>query len=583
MLTSRRLWICIGGAVVGVLVLWAGWTAWQVSRDLNDAVDRAQRIQDAVEVRDTAAVERELAALRAASASAADRTAGPTWSVLSRVPFLGDDAAGVRTTSRVLDDLARDGVQPLVVASDRFEELLPRDGALDIGVAEDLAAPVAQARRAFAAAEEELAEVDTSGFVGRLDRQFTDFRDQVSRAADALASAEVATRILPTMLGADGPRDYLLVFQNNAEIRGTGGLAGAVSYVDVEDGRLELRGHVAAATLGEAAQPVLSLSAAEQELYGNVLGTYAVNATMTPDVPRAADLLRARWEQEFPTQRVDGVLFLDAVAIGYLLDATGPVTVDGVEITGDDAVDELLHNTYLRLPDPARQDAFFADVAAATFDRFTSGLGNPTGVLKALARATDERRVLVHAFDDAVREELAGTPIAGEFVTDPTVSEPQVGVTLNDMTGAKMSYYLRYDVDVNATSCRGTVQTYSAKARIASVAPPEAAALPEYITGGGKYGSAPGTQLMAVRIFAPAGGEISDVEFNGVPSQVIEVDLEGRPVAMTFVQLIPGQKVDLAWKMKSGDGQTGDTDVTVTPTIEAKASTRTLASACARG
>ncbi|GAA3530812.1 DUF4012 domain-containing protein [Nocardioides daeguensis] len=571
------------GAVAVLGLLWCGWTAWQVNRDLDEAVARGHAIQAAVEARDTASLDRELTALREASAAAADRTSGFTWSVLGRVPVLGDDARGIETTSRVLADLARDGVEPLVSASDRFEELLPRGGALDVGVAEELADPVARAHRAFAAADADLTAVDASGFVGRLHRQFTDFRDQVAEASDALGSAETATRVLPTMLGAEGPRRYLLVFENNAEIRGTGGLAGAVSYVEAADGRLELRGHVAASSLGEAPAPVLPLSGAEQELYGDVLGTYAMNATMTPDAPRAAALLKARWEREFPGQRVDGVVLLDALAIGYLLDATGPVNVDGVQITGANAVDELLHTTYLRLPEPARQDAFFAEVAAATFAKFTSGLGNPTGVLEALGRATDERRVLVHAFDDAVQQELAGTPIAGELATDPESEDAQVAVTLNDMTGAKMSYYLRYDVDVSATACRGSAQTYSAKARISSVAPPEAATLPDYITGGGTYGPQPGTQVLAVRVFGPVGGEVSDLEFNGVASEAVEVDQDGRPVAMTYVQLTPGQTVDLAWKMKSGAGQTGDTALAVTPTIERKDSTRTLPSACAGG
>ena len=39
------------------------------------------------------------------------------------------------------------------------------------------------------------------------------------------------------MLGGDGPRNYLLVFQNNAEIRATGGLPGSWAEVHAEDGK----------------------------------------------------------------------------------------------------------------------------------------------------------------------------------------------------------------------------------------------------------------------------------------------------------------------------------------------------------
>ncbi|MBM7518704.1 DUF4012 domain-containing protein [Nocardioides nitrophenolicus] len=580
-LRGPRAVLLAAGAILVLGLLWAGWTAWQVNADLANAVRHAERIQSAVVARDSDAMEREVAGLRTSSRQAAERTSGPTWGLLTRLPFVGDDAAGVRTTSVVLADLADDGVEPLVAASDRFEQLLPRGGAVDQQAVADVAEPVHQARVAFGSADDDLAQVDPSGFVGRLEQRFRRFRDQVSRASDALASAETAARVLPAMLGDQGARRHLVVFENNAEIRSTGGLAGAVSSVEATDGVLRLGRQVAGAALGKTAEPVLPLTAAEDALYGDVLGTYFVNATMTPDVPRAADLLRARWEQRFPGRPVDGVVLLDAVGIGYLLEATGPVVVDGIEITGDNAVEQLLHATYLRVPDPAAQDAFFAAVAAATFDRFTAGADDPTAILRALARAVRERRVFVHSFDAAVQQQLAGTTIAGELVTDPRVRSPQVGVTVDDMTGAKMSYYLRYDVDVTATTCRGSTQRYLAKARIRSVAPPDAGSLPDYVTGGGAYGSRPGTQLMAVRVFGPTDGSVTDVEFNGVPSEVIEADQGGRPVAMTYVQLAPGQSVDLAWAMESGPGQDGPTQVQVTPTIERKNGARAVESACA--
>jgi hypothetical protein len=93
--------------------------------------------------------------------------------------------------------------------------------------------------------------------------------------------------------------------------------------------------------------------------------------------------------------------------------------------------------------------------------------------------------------------------------------------------------------------------------------------LPDYITGGGDYGIDPGSQLVTLRILGPVGGELGDLEWNGSPVDMIRIDQHGRPVGMTFIDLAPGQTVDLAWTMKSGAGQTDDPDVRVTPSIEA--------------
>lgn len=582
MLTSRMArWTLLGaGAVVVLVAAWAGWQAWRVDRDLDAAISHADAFRGAIAAGDREAVATELAALEESSAAAADRTSGPTWSLLTRLPVVGDDATGVRVASEVVRDLADDGLGPLAAVSDDLAQLLPRDGAVPLGRLHELRQPVADARRSFADAQERLAAEDASGYTADLRARYRDLEEQVGRAAAAMTSAERALELLPTMLGEDRPRRFLLVFQNNAEIRATGGLPGAVALLESEDGRVELGRQTSGAAFGRAEQLPLPLTPAETALYDDVLGAYFLSSNMTPDFPRAAGLWAARWEQTRPRDRIDGVIAIDTVALSYVLAATGPIEVDDVTLDAGNVVDVLLHGTYLRIEDPDRQDAFFAKVAATAFEQFTSGGGDPRGLLDGLARATAERRVLVHSFDPAEQASLAGTPIAGELVTDPAVRSPQVDVTVNDTTGAKMSYFLRYDVGVRATYCTDGVQGLTGRARIWSAAPADAARLPDYVTGGGALGTAPGRQLTTLRIYGPVGGTVDDVTLNAEPMDVIEVDQDGRPVAMTYVELGPGETVDLTWTMTGGEGQTAATELDVTPTVEKGTFSRTVPSRC---
>ncbi len=103
------------------------------------------------------------------------------------------------------------------------------------------------------------------------------------------------------MLGKEGPRKYLLVFQNNAEVRATGGLPGSVSLLNVNDGQIELTRQVTGSSFGRRSGNVLPLSAAEKQLFGSQFGEFFLNANVTPDFPRAAELWRARWEETYPT------------------------------------------------------------------------------------------------------------------------------------------------------------------------------------------------------------------------------------------------------------------------------------------
>jgi hypothetical protein len=253
--------------------------------------------------------------------------------------------------------------------------------------------------------------------------------------------------------------------------------------------------------------------------------------------------------------------------------------VDGLEITSDNVVDQLLHRAYLRL-DAAAQDSFFATVARKTFSELTRGAASSETLIRALVRSTDEGRLRLHSFDEAEQREMAGTAIAGEFVTDLNVEEPQIAVTVNDTTGSKMSYFLHYDVDVQATSCVGGVQSFNAKARLRSTAPPDAAELPRDVTGGGIYGVPPGHQIVTLRIFGPAGGEIDRFQLNARPMDLVEVEQDGRPVGMTYIELKPGQTLDLAWTMKSWKGQVGGAEVVVTPGVRQGDNATSLESAC---
>jgi hypothetical protein len=275
------------------------------------------------------------------------------------------------------------------------------------------------------------------------------------------------------------------------------------------------------------------------------------------------------------------VLSLDPVAISYVLGVTGPIAVDGVELSKENAVDELLHQVYIRHPQPAAQDVFFRQVATAFFDKVSGGVKDPQALVRALAKGVGEHRIYVHDFDADTQQELAGKAIAGDLVTDPSTA-PQVGVYLNDATGAKMSYYLRYQVDVDATYCNRGVQGLTGHMVLMSEAPADAGkTLPDYITGGGIYEVTPGNQVVVVNIYGPVDGAISAVSLNGKPiTGFPAVDDRGRKVVSTYVELKPQQKVDLTWRMKSGQDQTSHTVVSVTPSVAAGSSSSQARSAC---
>ena len=553
-------------AVLLAAGLWAGWTVWQVQRDLTAARAEAASLPAAMSGDSETAADL-VQDLQTHARSASLRTSGTTWRALSALPVLGDDFDATARASRAVDILARKGAGPLVESGLSAATFTPRDGRIPVRQLAQAASPLAEARAGFDEARAELAPIRVQGLARELQPQFQTLIDQVDDGVRTLDGATRAAELLPSMLGGDGTRDYLLVFQNNAEPRSLGGMPGLMAPLRADDGVVTLGETVAASEFGELDQPVLPLTEQERRIWFDQPGTWFQDAVFIPDFERASELMAARWTLE-TGQEVDGVISVDPVALSYLLKATGPLTVEGRRLTSKTFVDEILHEPYLRYTDdPASEDAFFAEVLTTTFDRLLDPRTDPSALVTALSRGATEGRLLVHSRDAAEQDRLDGTRVAGAFPSE-SGGLAQAGVYVNDATGSKMGYFLDYDARISSVSCAAGVIGFNGTLRIHSTAPADAASLPATVTGPGTYGVARGDHLNVFDLVAPSGGEITDVVVNGVKSTGTNRTFEGRPIVSVPILLTPGDVVTLTWSATSGADHSDGVEFISTPGVQ---------------
>jgi len=141
-------------------------------------------------------------------------------------------------------------------------------------------------------------------------------------------------KIIPEILGLDGRRrEYMVLFQNESEIRPTGGFIGSYGLISFQKGRLidfevkdiyeadgQLKGHV---------EPPWEIKAHLGEA-----NWYMRDANWNPDfVKTSADI---QWFLEKETQkRVDGVVGIDLAVVRAMLGVTGPIKVTDFKETID--------------------------------------------------------------------------------------------------------------------------------------------------------------------------------------------------------------------------------------------------------
>jgi len=572
---GRRLllWgVLTGVAVVVLVVVCAAWVGMNVltARDqlqasADDVVALRAQVSDGETERSTSTVRD----LQRHAAAARDATTGVHWTVVGALPWVGPNVRAVQTVADVVDDLATSALPSLVDATSAIDPttLAPVDGRIDLEPIADVAPQVVAADVAVASARSRLAAIDTSRLVTLVAKPVVDLRAQVADVASTTATAARAVQLLPPMLGADGPRSYLLLVQNNAEPRATGGIPGSVLLLKADEGRVEIIDERAGATLAGLDQPPLALTDGETALFGSGFGQSMLDATLTPDFPRSGQLARAIWARTVGGD-VDGVLSVDPGALADVLGATGPVSLaDGRTLSADNAEQLLLHQVYLDTDDPHAQDTFFASAARTVFDTLTTGVGGSAKLVDALATAARDDRLKVWSADPAEQRMLSGTVLAGELVGHRAGS-PVVGVYLEDANADKMGYFLQPAVTVNQTACRPDgSQTMDVTVTLTSTAPAEAAGLPAYLTGKDAGIAPPGEIWTNLLVYAPTGGAITSTEVSSGQPGLFSQLHDGLAVGARTVKLAPGQSFTLDLEVVSGPDQPGVPVVRSTPTV----------------
>lgn len=517
--------------------------------------------------------------LRSHTTVAREAASDPLWTLATSIPVLGANFGAVAEVARSADDVAALGVAPLVKVFDslNWDQLMPRAGGANLEPLQQASPSVSSAAHAVRASAERLDRIDASNLLPQVAQPLNRARDQLRSVTGALDAAASASRIIPGMLGAEQKRSYLLMIQNNAESRASGGIPGALAVLTLDNGKLTLGEQRSAGDVG-VMSPTLPVDTEQQQIYSGRLGKYMQDVNLTPDFPTTATTAQAMWEKK-TGQHVDGVLSIDPVALGYILDATGPVKISSpelallasgglpTELNGKNVVPTLLSDVYAKIEQPKLQDAYFAGVAQEIFAALSSGKGEAKGLIQGITRGTAEGRILVWSAAANEQAVLAKYPLSGS-IAGPSVSPAQFGVYFNDGTGAKMDYYVKRTVQL-VEECTGD-DYGQVKVRITSTntAPADAAgSLPTYVTGDGAFGIAPGSVRTNVIAYGPVQANVQTAMVDGKKTDFAAHRHSNRPVGSVTVTLAPGQSstVELTFGKIV---QHTEPNLVVTPTVQ---------------
>lgn len=574
-----RRWLLYGGAGLLLLgLIWVVITGLLARKQVSTMQQTLQRVQAYFAQGDLAQARAAAAELPEQAARAHRLTSGPAWWAAAHIPYFGDPIETVRGATSAGTQLGRHGIPDLLDVASRLDpaKLRVKGNTLDLNALRAAAPELQQATAALTDAQHQVDSLPRSTWLGAVDSRRASLANELRTLTGYVTAADRAARILPTMLGASTPQRYFIGMQNEAEMRGTGGLPGAFAIAVASHGTVRFTHFSSDVELEPVAtrdriQTGLDFGPGYRAAYGQSLPTASfLNSNVSPNFPYAARIWAKMWEAA-SGEHVDGVLAVDPTVLGDVLAAVGPVTVPGgITVNAANVVSLVQRDEYTLFNDNVARKAFLVAILKASSHALISGRGSAGTLARAMVSASEQQRLQVWSSDAAVEKELAVTSYGAVLGSG---DEPLAAPVLNNMSGGKLDYYLTRALTYHRSGC-GASRDVLVTLTLTNSAP--AYRLPLYVTtrldANQPANSRPGDYSTLLDYYATRGAQLLSVRLNGKPTTAAAYTLDGRPMYRLQVQLPRGatQTIELHLQEPPGSGspviwrQPGVTPMSVT-------------------
>ena len=499
-----------------------GYRAWNVAQAVVEGQELLRSGQEMLESKGLDATEEELRAIAADFQSAEEKFASarstlkndPVAWAARRLPFLGGQIKTAIILADVGEAVSGIGLAGVNAAEEFVTIRRDEEGTLpekSEALFEATGPHIAVIEARLAAVDELRAQIGDRSLLPPLRSAVDELDDRRAQVAELVTTYNRGRAFAPEFLGFSGPRTYLILAHNNAELLPTGGLVSVVGTMRIDHGRIE------DIELEDAVE--FSRSWRERT------GTY-----IEPPAPLQQYLLKdyswnlpvSNWSPDFPTaarqaeyffelgggSAVDGVIGINVTTMERLLAVVGPVEIVefDVTVTSENAFDVTEEHTRVPFEPQGDRKEFVALLADAVLERVlrpAPGIWSP--LVQAIQELGEEKDLLLYSHDPKQQELIRQFGWDGEVAYSSGDFLMLVDASLN---GTKLNAVLEQSIDIEIRlSDGGSARTTVTIDYLNNLAPWEDGrdpALVRKLMLGGLYGG-------YLRLFVPPGSRIVEV------------------------------------------------------------------------
>lgn len=235
--------------------------------------------------------------------------------------------------------------------------------------------------------------------------------------------------ILPQLLGSESPADYLVVYQNEKEIRASGGLLSAYGSMTIDKG--ELASDISATDMWDL-EGYVSWTLGKDTGYRNIYGqnalmnsgcgsTYlrAQDAGIYPDLHVSLDMFKDYYDiahknnpKKYPGY--DHVVIVNTFFASDIISLVEPLEVEGIQIDSQTAAKVIFGETSTQPFDPAIRKEFVGKVATALQEKFKLlSAADFTRVVQMFIRTAQAKNIAFYSKDAAAQAYFDNLGLSG--------------------------------------------------------------------------------------------------------------------------------------------------------------------------
>jgi hypothetical protein len=414
-------------------------------------------------------------------------------------------------------------------------------------------------------AAEEVSSIDVNKYPEKFGNR--QIRSQVDTAKNfitgafyTVSEARPVLQVAPSMLGQPTPKTYMLIFQNDKELRATGGFMTAYAFLTLDKGKISSTQSDDIYRLDEKLlqvcqnricplTPPAPIVRYLPEADGRARTAWSMrDSNISPDVPTSAKNFERMYDLLPSTQSFDGIIFIDTNVVEDLISITGPIDIFGTKYSADwdkrcncpNVIYEL--ENYAQIIEKGEQDRK-AILGTLMQQLLARSLGASTERMPEFVNAgvklANNKHIIFYMKDPKAQEALSQLGWTGEV---KNTTGDYLMVNDSNFAGGKTNLYVTQEVNLD-------IDTNSKKHKLTiNYKNPE------------KYGSwLNGINRDYVRVYVPQGSKLTASKGSDVQVTTIEEEL-GKTVFEAFIQVNPGGSRTLTFEYETPkDYQQGNT------------------------